>query len=71
MMPPCKAVTCRRTPKVNSTDPIGDSDKVQKKELGVDHQDPTLRSIDPPPQSKDWPHAPVHRLGDAGAYMVT
>ena len=44
---------------------------MEKKELGVDYQDATLRSIDPSPQSKDWPHAPVHRLGDAGAYMVT
>ena len=23
------------------------------------------------PRSKDWPHAPVHRLSEAGVYMVT
>ena len=22
-------------------------------------------------QSKDWPHAPIHRLGSEGVYMVT
>ena len=24
-----------------------------------------------PPHSKDWPHAPLHRLGEHGTYMVT
>jgi putative transposase len=28
-------------------------------------------SHDPPPHSKDWPHAPVHRLSETGVYMVT
>ena len=24
-----------------------------------------------PPHSKDWPHAPIHRLGEHGTYIVT
>jgi putative transposase len=29
------------------------------------------RSGDESPHSKDWPHAPVHQLGDRGTYIVT
>ncbi|HKD35924.1 MAG TPA: transposase [Pirellulales bacterium] len=29
------------------------------------------RSGDESPHSKDWPHAPVHRLSDHGTYVVT
>jgi putative transposase len=30
-----------------------------------------LKSGGKPPQSKDWPHAPIHRLGEHGTYIVT
>lgn len=40
-------------------------------DFGVRHRDAALKSSDASPQSKDWPHAPVHRLSEAGVYMVT
>jgi len=40
-------------------------------DFGVRHRDAALESGDSSPQSKDWPHAPVHRLSEAGVYMVT
>ena len=30
-----------------------------------------LKSGGKPPHSKDWPHAPIHRLGENGTYIVT
>jgi len=30
-----------------------------------------VRIQNPPPATKDWPHAPVHRLSENGIYMVT
>jgi putative transposase len=32
---------------------------------------PERQSGDESPQSKDWPHAPVHRLSEHGTYIVT
>ena len=31
----------------------------------------SLKSVGKPAHSKDWPHAPVHRLGEHGTYIVT
>jgi len=30
-----------------------------------------IESGDGSPHSKDWPHAPLHRLGGKGTYLVT
>ena len=40
-------------------------------DLGVRRQDAAMQGADASAHSKDWPHAPVHRLDDAGVYMVT
>jgi putative transposase len=37
-------------------------------EFGVRRHD---AAFDPSLHQSDWPHAPVHRLGEQGAYMVT
>jgi len=37
----------------------------------VRHHDAAFESGDTSPHSTMWPHAPLHRLNDAGVYMVT
>jgi putative transposase len=39
--------------------------------VGVRRHDAAFQSADASAHPKDWPHAPVHRLGEAGGSMVT
>ena len=45
----------------------------KKRESGDEspHSERKRKSGDESPHSKVWPHAPVHRLGEGGTYMVT
>ena len=42
----------------------------RQSDLGVRHRDAAFESADTSAHS-DWPHAPIHRLDEAGVYMVT
>jgi hypothetical protein len=42
-----------------------------QQKLAAQVADATRESGDESPQSKDWPHAPLHRLDERGTYIVT
>ena len=43
----------------------------QSNATGPQPTEPACESGDKSPHSKDWPHAPVHRLSNHGTYIVT
>jgi putative transposase len=51
----------------------GDSSPLSVKNMlkSGDQSPQSIISGDQSPHSKDWPHAPVHRLGEHGTYIVT